>query len=193
MEKDPYFGKNYTKKRFNIDKQISTFVVCHKETSEIVSVAGVYQPLHWPKEVARISNRYFINPKYRCKGLSSYDGYTFQYNQGSKPSGRYIQKLCYDDMIESCKKAGIKIAIISREIQKIKDCKKIDILLRTIRCSDIGWNKKDRLYLTCANKKASSCWQKIMYLSLGKESNIKILEEIDSISLGQWSKMFNKE
>ena len=181
MEKEPYFGVNYSKKNFNIDNQISTFIIFNRKESDIVSVASVFRPAHWPKEVIRISNRYFINPKYRCKNLSLYDGYTYQYARKGELVGRYIQRLSYKDMISCCKNAEGKVAVISRQINNSTHRTRIDSMLKTIRHSDPRWKKTEKLYLTCINKKDPSCWQQLLYLPIYKEEDNIFLNKIDSI------------
>ena len=189
MEKEPVLGLNYSKRRFNIENQIATFVIFNNKESDICSVASVYRPKHWSKEIIRISNRYFINPKYRCKNLSLYDGYTYQYTRQTKPIGRYIQRLSYKDMILSCKNAGAKVAVVSREINILTNKTRIDSMLRTIRYSDPRWEKTEKLYLVCDNTKDPRCWQQLMYLTLYNKEDSVYLDKIDSIDRESWNSL----
>lgn len=167
-------SSNFTTKRFDIDKQLGSFLMYDETQERIAGICSVYIPPHWPKTIARLYNRSFVDPYYRIKGLSKRN------EVSSLDKGRNIGKLChqyaYDHMIDVCKKNKVQLGVATRE--NTGKANSINVMYRCAYDKDINWILDDRYFLTAPSPDDAVCWQRLIYISLEKhnvEDNLSLI------------------
>lgn len=181
-------NQNFTKQRFDIDKQLGTFLMIDREKDRIAAICAVFVSPVWPTNIARLFNRSYIDPDYRAKGLSRSDGVTS--TEGLGKLGRWCQTFAYDSMIEVCKTNNIDVGVCTRENNGNSNA--INLLLKNSRHADPNWNIKPNYYLTCQNENSEKCWQRLIYISLSNKDPTEVLSNIKQISSDEYTQRFLK-
>ena len=180
--------ENYTEKRFKIQNLLGLFLVFDKEFQRIAGFMSVFTPQIWPKNIARIDNRYWIDPLYRLQGLS-----TCRDHRNLRYVRNWGSSIAYKHQINCCIKNKIALAVITRENTKGPDSKNnMDFLYENFKIKRPEWKLAENYYLTCSNTKDHKCWQRLAYLELHKEkSSKKWLDCIQNITLKEYQNLFN--
>lgn len=179
--------KNYTKKNFNIDFQLGTFLMLDVSNTnhKIAGFTSVFKPKIWSNEICRICNRTWIDPIYRSNSLSGKDKAGKSTRKGQKWGISYA----YKDQIDCALKFQKKLIIISRENKPFR--------VNTLRSMSIGlkhlypeWQyDNDNYYQVQENESKYTSWQKIVWKELEPEAK-KYLNTIPKISVNDWKKRF---
>lgn len=186
MLKSEIRSENYTEKSFNIDKQLSTFLMYDETRESIAGVCAVFIPTHWPKTIARLYNRSFVDPFYRIKGLSKSN------NVSNLGKGKNIGKLChqfsYNHMIATCKKHGVQLGVATRENTGTSNS--INVMYRCAIDKDENWKIDNRYFLTAPYPEEAVCWQRLIYIPLSEHSAESNLNQIPNITKVEYEKRF---
>ena len=185
--KDEKHIQNYTNNRFNVDNLLGLFLVFDKRGQKIVGFMSVFRPKVWPQNVARISNRTWIDPDYRLKGLS-----LVSEGRNLRLGINYGMTLAYDFQINCCKKHKISLAVVTRENMKGPDIKNnTEFLYRRLKLAKPEWNLAANYYLTCSNKNDYRCWQRLLYLELKTGVADLILRKMTNITPEEYLRKFS--
>lgn len=179
-------AENYTIQRFNIDKQLGTFLMFDETREKIAGVCAVFTPPHWPKTIARLYNRSFVDPYYRMKGLSTSNEYSSLGK--TKTLGKLCHQYAYNHMIDVCIKNGVKLGVATRENSGKSNS--IKIMYRCGIEKDPRWTIDDRYFLTMPAPNEFSCWQRLVYLPLDNIDPNEYLDQIPNITKEEFEKKF---
>jgi hypothetical protein len=179
-------SSNFRPNEFNIDKQLGSFLMFDEVQNRIAGICSVYTPPHWPKTVARLYNRSFVDPNYRLKGLSKSNSVS---NLGK---GRNLGKLChqyaYGNMVAVCKKNGITLGVATRE-----NTGKSNSIMVMCRCAcdkDPNWTLSERYFLTAPSPEKAVCWQRLIYIEFVAGGANHNLSQIPNISQDEYKERF---
>lgn len=180
-------SENYTQQRFNIDKQLGTFLMFDEIREKIAGVCAVYIPPHWPKTIARLYNRSFVDPYYRIKGLSRSNEHS---NLGkTRTLGKLCHQFAYQHMIDVCIKNDVKLGVATRE-----NSGKSNSINTMYRCGidkDPRWKIDERYFLTMPAPNEFTCWQRLIYLPLNDDIDPNFyLDQIPNISREEFETKF---
>ena len=178
--------ENYKTKYFNLDDVLGLFLFFDKIKNSIAGFVSVFTPNIWPKNIARISNRFWIDPKYRLKGLSLKDE-----TRNLRLGSHWGVTLAYKDQISCCIRNNIDIAVISREnVKGIYKDNDLPLLYKRLKIIKPAWKLAHEYYLTCSNKKDYRCWQRLIYLKIIKNKSSDSLNKIPTLSLQEYNEKF---
>lgn len=179
-------NQNFTKQRFDIDKQLGTFLMVDREKDRIAAICAVFIPPVWPNNIARLFNRSYIDPDYRAKGLARSDGVTSTAGLGKL--GRWCQTFAYNAMIDVCKKNNIDVGVCTRENNGKSNA--IKLLLENSKHADTNWDIKPNYYLTCDNENSEKCWQRLIYVPISDKDPDTVLSSIKQITADEYYQRF---
>lgn len=180
-------AENFTPARFDIDKQLGTFLMYDTDNERIAGMCAVYVAPHWPSTVARLYNRSFVDPHYRMRGLSKSNGIT---NLGN---GKRVGKLChqyaYNHMIDVCKKKNILLGVATRENSGQSNA--INVMHRCAVDKDPNWVLDDRYFLTMPYPNNFQCWQRLIYVKIQEHDLASTLGQIPNITQQEFKERFS--
>ncbi len=181
--------ENYTSRRFPLDRLHGLFLMLDQDCDKIAAFVSVFTPQVWPKEVARIGNRTWVDPEYRAKGLSLKD-------KAGNCSGRgrgWGVSFAYEAQVQCCKGNGIKLALMTRENTPLPySGNAMAHAYEGLRRVRPNWKfDPDYYYLTCPCESAYSCWQKIVYCELEKGAE-EFLNSMKKITNEAYDERFAK-
>lgn len=179
-------SENYTRKRFNIDEQLGSFLMIDREKDQIAAICSVFRPSHWPVNIARMFNRSYVDPNYRAKGMSRSDGVTKIAGDGKL--GKWCQTFAYPHMIQVCVQNNIDLGVCTRENNGKLNA--INLFLTSARDADPQWEIEENYYLTCPAPDSSQCWQRLIYVSLTDKNPKTILSQIPQITQEEYASRY---
>jgi len=178
--------KNYQFSRLNLKDILGLFVVYDETKNRIAGFTSVFTPRIWPHNIARISNRLWVDPDYRLKGLSL-TGYERNLRYGSN----WGVTITYKHQINCCRKNKIDMAVITRENKKVlTDGNSLPFLYSRFKKLKPEWKLSDKYYLTCNNRVDYRCWQRLIYLELRKNTAKILLAAVPSMTSEVYYKKF---
>ena len=180
--------KNYTPSRFDIRNLLGLFLILDIKNDKIAGFVSVSRPKIWPQEIARISNRTWIDPNYRMKGLS-----LTSEGRNLRQGLNWGMTIAYEHQINCCHQNKISLAVVTREnTHGPKSKNRFIFLYEQLKKIKPEWKLASDYYLTCFNKDRPACWQRLVYMELNK-SGKKALDEIPTMSSREYNKQFNSE
>lgn len=180
---DDKYIENYGRKRFRLEDHLGVFLTVDQDTREVIRFETVFQLSSWPKTVARLFTRAWVDPSFRAKGISSA-------RKRLAPGSQQVNTMySYPKQIEIAQRAGVTCAIISRAMGQASSAK-IESVTHLINRFYPGWEvSKGKFYLTCHQEKERSCWQRIAALELAPGGR-KALEDMRRITDAEFEGMF---
>lgn len=179
--------KNYSLSRLDIQNLLGLFLILDVRNNKVAGFVSVCKPKIWPEGIARISNRTWIDPDYRMKGLSlTSEGRNLRHGLN------WGMTIAYEHQLNCCRKNKISLAVVTRENTHngIKSKNRFPLLHARLKKIKPEWKLAGGYYLTCSNKNTPSCWQRLIYMELNKPGK-KILEQIPKINFSEYNKQFN--
>lgn len=163
--------ENYQASRFQLKSLLGLFLVLDQKNSRIAGFFSVFTPKVWPKDIARISNRTYVDPDYRFKGLLSHGN-----ERDLRYSSTWGSTIGYKYQIDCCLQHKIKLAVVTREnIRGPGHANDFDSMYKRFKMKYPEWKMEKGYYLTCSNKDDYRCWQKLVFLNLNKKEKPKLL------------------
>ena len=179
--------KNYTQARFKIQDLLGLFLIYDENLQKIAGFLSVFRPKIWPAHVARISNRTWIDPSYRLKGLS-----LISEGRNLRLGVNYGMTLAYDLQLNCCRKNNISVAVVTRENTKDPASENsFNFLHKRLKLAKPEWKLASDYYLTCSNEKDYRCWQRLAYMELKKGGWAAESVKMKKISCQEYFKRFS--
>ena len=85
LEEDNWLRNNYTKENLVIEDHSGYVVVYQKETNKPIIMAGAYNNGKFPTNVARLANRLYLFPEFRCGRHNMVESYKLHHERIVKP------------------------------------------------------------------------------------------------------------
>jgi hypothetical protein len=85
LEEDNWLRNNYTKENLVIEDHSGYSVIYQKVTNKPILMAGVYNNGKFPSNVARMSNRLYLFPEFRCGRHNMIESYKIHHERIVKP------------------------------------------------------------------------------------------------------------
>lgn len=85
LEEDNWLRNNYTKENLKIEDHLGYSVIYQKETDRPILMAGVYSNKNFPANVARMANRLYLFPEFRCSRKNMIESYIIYHQRIVKP------------------------------------------------------------------------------------------------------------
>ena len=181
---------NYKPSNFQLEFLLGLYLVFDKKNNRIAGFFSVFTPKIWPKYIARINNRTYVDLNYR-KGLSVCGNKReLRHNSG------WGSTIGYKHQLKCCLENKVKLAVITRENVRGPNSKNnFDLIMyKQFGNKYHGWNMGRGYYLTCSNGDDFRCWQKLVFINLEKHENPELLlAPIPRISLSEYNRKFNNK
>jgi hypothetical protein len=85
LEEDNWLRHNYTKENLVLEDHSGYSVVYQKETNKPIIMAGAYNNGKFPSNVARLANRLYLFPEFRCSRHNMIESYKLHHERITKP------------------------------------------------------------------------------------------------------------
>jgi hypothetical protein len=85
LEEDNWLRSNYTQENLVIEDHSGYVVVYQNETNKPIIMAGAYNNGKFPTNVARIANRLYLFPEFRCGRHNMVESYKIHHERIVKP------------------------------------------------------------------------------------------------------------
>ena len=85
LEEDNWLRSNYTKENLVLEDHSGYSVVYQKETNKPIIMAGAYNNGKFPSNVARLANRLYLFPDFRCGRHNMVESYKLHHERITKP------------------------------------------------------------------------------------------------------------
>jgi hypothetical protein len=85
LEENNWLQKNYTQEKLVIEDHSGYVVVYQKETNKPIIMAGAYNNGMFPSNVARLANRLYLFPEFRCGRHNMIESYKLHHERIVKP------------------------------------------------------------------------------------------------------------
>lgn len=151
LEEDNWLRKNYTKENLVVEDHSGYVVIYQKETDKPILMAGAYNNGKFPSNVARMANRLYLFPEFRCGRHNMVESYKIHHERIVKP---LMEINNYD------------LYIITMQNRQRGGKGWWNLWKKMMRESSNGMWKEPEGYIQTCPWMVQKCWQNFVYTEL---------------------------
>ena len=172
LEEDNWLRKNYTKENLVVKDHSGYVVVYQKVTDKPIIMAGVYNNGKFPNNVARMANRLYLFPEFRCGRHNMVESYKLHHERIVKPLMDVNHYNLYIITMQNRKRGGKGWWNLWKKMMR--------------ESSNNMWTEPDGYIQTCPWM-VQQCWQNFVYY----EQRIGLFDEWNPtiLSHDQWQEL----